>query len=225
MEGWFPIRKNILISFQKTSGILGLRSHKSGFPSGSSPPPPRIQSKPESSSLPDAPAAHSPRAPVSRALVGSVQLRAIYGYSRMSKTNQRKGRGGGGGWRGWGVGKKLTNTALLITMWIPRQLEGRQSSRETAWFIRWVLQRWKDKYQLSTSCTFCLRPLWQDSSKHAPASPKLTLIFSLNLSPPPSYPPPTPFSFSNTPTVKQDSLERLRQISHHKVCCEIIVLY
>ena len=60
---------------------------------------------------------------------------------------------------------------------------------------------------------------WQDSSKPAPVPPKLALIFSFNLSClslPPSLLLPTSSLFFNITTLKQDRLERPREIASTK---------
>ena len=118
MEGWFHIKKN-MISFQNTLGILGRRNDRSGPPTepGRCCHPPRLPASSQSlhplktrklflqrtphkpSEIPQLSTFTpcSPSAPVSRALAGSVQLRAIFSYSKTSKTNQKKRRGRGSG--------------------------------------------------------------------------------------------------------------------------------
>lgn len=126
------------------------------------PLPPGVQSEPESKlscsygprliSLPKMPqlnasASWNPRTPASRAFRGLVQLRAICHYSKMSKTNQRKGRDRNG-WEGGG-GEEANKYSSVHYHMNSQAVGGEASSRERTWFIRRLLQLWKDKHQLT----------------------------------------------------------------------------
>lgn len=135
IKGWFSIKKTAM-SFQKSLGIVSLRD-RSG-------PPlrdecyyfPVFNQNREASQviliiLPETPqpstfASWSPSAPAPTALTGSAQLRAIFRYSKTSKTNRGAGRGRGRRW----LRKKPTITALFMTIRIYRRWEGSRSQQK-----------------------------------------------------------------------------------------------
>lgn len=155
MEGWFHFKKN-MISFQNTLGILGRRNDRSGPPTepGGCCHPPRLPASSHSlhplktrklflqrtprkpSEIPQLSTFTpcSPSAPVSRALAGSVQLRAVFCYSKTTKTNQKKwwGRGSGEG----GGGEAADNHSSVNYHVNSQAVGGEVSSRERACFIR-----------------------------------------------------------------------------------------
>lgn len=105
-------------------------------------------------------------------------------------------KGGNQGWlRGQG-GAEAKNKTLFITIWIHRHLEGKHTPEkepdlsEESYNI--------EKINPTASCTFRPSLFWQDSSKLAPAPPKLICILS-----PHSHTSPSPVS--STPTVKQSN--------------------